>query len=95
MRRHLLLLLVITSSLPALSQAGWFTKEEKPPSCEQLIRNEERLTAAQQEIHNQRQRLQSQQQTISQLNTAIIAVAAGSVLLLIIGVALGSKAKRD
>src|SRR5690606_3457384 len=48
MRRHLLVLL-ITWSLPAISLAGWFTKEEKPsPSREQLIRNEERLTAAQQ-----------------------------------------------
>ncbi|MHA3771610.1 hypothetical protein ACXR0O_08745 [Verrucomicrobiota bacterium sgz303538] len=100
MRRNTLILLILLTLSASSTRAGWFSRDtvkKTPDATEQVqrIQAEERLKAAQQQISTQEQRLDHQQQVISQLQRTTYLVAAGAVVLLIIGVALGSKARRD
>lgn len=98
MKRTLVLIIVLSFTTSPVN-AGWFGKDkEKAPDIAehvQRVQAEERLKAAQQQISSQEQRLDGQEKTISQLQMTTYMVVAGAVLLLIVGVALGSKAKRD
>ncbi len=67
------------------SQAGWFSRNTER---EQRLQAEERLRHAEEQV-------QSQQKTILQLYTHSSAFAAGAVILLIVGIGLGAKVKRD
>ena len=85
--KHLLILFFTLTH----AHAGWFDKPSPAPDHNaerERLQTEQKLQDAQTQI-------QSQQQTIMQLHTTATVVGASAVVLLMVGVALGSKVKRD
>jgi len=85
MQKLIIIISFVLLTTLATSQGGWFSKDHEK---EQRQQAEQRLQHAQEQI-------QTQQQTIMQLHTHTSAFAAGAVVLLIVGIALGAKVKRD
>lgn len=87
MRRQLITLIIILAAMPL--DAGWFSKATPAPDLEreQRLKVEQRLEDAQQQLDSQRE-------TIHRLYAYTAYGAAGAVVLLIIGVALGSTVRR-
>jgi hypothetical protein len=87
MQKHLLALSLALALITTSLNAGWFSTNTPDADRERL--------QAEQRLHDAQHQIDAQQQTIMQLHTTTVAFAAGAVILLIVGVALGSKVKRD
>jgi hypothetical protein len=92
--RKILLLILLTTAVS--TQASWFGKSSPAPDHteRERLQTEQRLQI-QQKLQDAQTQIQTQQQTIMQLHTTATVIGASAVILLIVGVALGSKVKRD
>jgi predicted histidine transporter YuiF (NhaC family) len=89
----LILGLLVTTSAPA----GWFGSKERenaPSQKEAEQQAQQQRIAAEQRLHEAHQRISAQEAQITQLHTTSLLVTVGGVVLLIVGVALGSKVRR-
>jgi len=77
--KQFILITFITLSLSISSHAGWFTHDDQPYK---------------QQIHDLQAQVTQQNQDNSQLVIVIIILATGVILALVIGAAVGSKARR-
>lgn len=86
MRKRILLIL---PALVAACHAGWFSNDK----ATELER--EQRTQAEHRLENAQKRIETQQDRIERLHGVSSFIAAIAVVLLIVGMALGSKTKRD